>query len=631
MVVVLPSFTRTFCALAILAALSGNSVALELFGVRLFGQSEEPAVAEDALSYQASIDVTGDDSALSRRLKSGSLLISQQSTPPPSGTVGLVARARQDRRNLVGLLYQEGYYGTVVEIRISGQPLDSVGVTQSLATPVDVAISVEPGQLFRFGEVRISGADGIDTGPLAANAGLIAGEIARSDNVLKTETAIVQELGRQGHPYPRIAEREIVADHSQGLLDVSLSVSSGPTARFGPVSVEGAIDIDPDHIAFVADIPQGAPYSTEVLRRSKARLGKIEALASVNIRPADSVAPDGRVPVIIEISERKSRVIGAGASWSSTDGLNVNAYWKHRNLFGRGELFRVDIGAGRLTESGNIDQMDANLGILLSQPGFFGPATRFDTSLKALQEHPDAYLRRAVIAEALIAYQFSPALELTGGISGEYSDLEDAQGSAQYGLISLPMTAVYDSRDNRLNPAQGIRARALLEPAVDVLNSETFVKLDTSFATYYALDQDNRFVLAGRIGAGAIAGASQTAIPADRRFLAGGGGSVRGYGYKNIGAGRLNGDAVAGRSRIEGSTELRVQWTETIGAAIFADAGFVGDDPAFSGIGDFKVGVGGGLRYFTPVGPIRLDIGVPIDPDQDDPDFAIYVGIGQAF
>ena len=64
---------------------------------------------------------------------------------------------------------------------------------------------------------------------------------------------------------------------------------------------------------------------------------------------------------------------------------------------------------------------------------------------------------------------------------------------------------------------------------------------------------------------------------------------------------------------------------------MFADAGFVGSDPNFSGIGDFKVGVGGGVRYFTPVGPIRLDVGVPLDPDKDDPDFAVYLGIGQAF
>jgi translocation and assembly module TamA len=408
-------------------------------------------------------------------------------------------------------------------------------------------------------------------------------------------------------------------------------LESGPVARFGRVEVEGSRQMDPDFIAFVADIPSGQPYSTKVLERSKKRLSEIEALASVSLLPAKVPDADGSVPIIIAISERKSKVVGAGASWSSTDGAKLNAYWKHRNLFGHGEMFRVDAGIGRLAQTTDYRDLDANFGVLLSQPGFFGPATRFDTSLKALQEHPEAYRRRAVIARAINIYKYSPELEFSGGVVGEYSDIDDAVGSEQFGLFSLPLTAVYDSRDDRLNPAKGIRARAGVEPTVDVLNNTQFVKLEASLATYLAIDDAQRFILAGRAGAGAIVGAQRDEIPADRRFLAGGGGSVRGYGYKNIGAGRLNGDAVAGRSLVEGSVELRTQWTDTIGAVLFADAGFVGDDPGFADIGDLKVGVGAGLRYFTAVGPIRVDVAVPVDPDQDDPDFAFYVGIGQAF
>jgi translocation and assembly module TamA len=618
------------CLVAAVSVLSGNAAALELFGVKFFEPADKAVEIEDPQPYKASITVSANNTDLADTLESGSLLIAAESDPP-SGTVGLVSRARQDRKNLIGLLYQEGYYGGVVTIRVDGRPLENISVTQSLPSLVNVDINIESGPLFRFGEIGISGADGVDAGGLATEAGLVSGETARSEAVFATESAIVAALGRNAHPYPRIADRMIVADHEQTVVNVQIRIQSGPVARFGQTRVEGAKRLDPDFIAFIADIPQGEPYSTQILQRSKKRLSEIEALASVSLRPAEVPDADGSVPIIIAISERKSKVIGAGASWSSTEGAKVNAYWKHRNLFGRGELFRVDAGIGRLSESSDYRDLDANFGVLLSQPGFFGPATRFDTSLKALQEHPDAYRRRAVIARAINVYKYSPELEFSGGLAGEYSDIDDAVGSEQFGLISLPLAAVYDSRDNRLNPAKGIRARAGVEPTVDVLNNTQFVKLEASLASYFAIDDAQRFILAGRVGAGSIVGAERNEIPADRRFLAGGGGSVRGYGYKNIGTGRLNGDAIAGRSLVEGSAELRTQWTDTIGAVLFADAGFVGDDPGFTDIGDLKVGVGAGLRYITAVGPIRVDVALPLDPDQDDPDFAFYVGIGQAF
>ena len=623
-------FARLLLIVAAIAIPAGSAMSLELFGVRIFGGAAEETQVDNPLPYEASLAVSDADGGLQKTLRSRSLLIATQSNPP-SGTVGLLSRARQDWKNLVGLLYQEGYYAGLVFIEVNGRRIEQIRVTDTLASPAEVTIAIEAGPQFRFGSIAISGADRIDTGAVAADKGLVAGEIARSDIVFDTETAITTALGRDGHPYPEIADRTIVADHAGNVVNVTIKVRAGPVARFGKTEVRGARRIDPDFIAYVADIPAGEAYSKVLLDQRKKRLSEIEALASVSLRPAETLDADGTVPIIIEISERKRRVIGAGASWSSTDGVSVNTYWKHRNLFGHGELFRVDLGVGRLTESTDYRNIDANFGLLLSQPGFFGPATRFDTSFAALQEHPDAYRRRAVLAKAINIYKPTPEWEFSGGLAGEYSNVDDAAGSEQFGLISIPLAVAYDDRQNHLNPTGGIHARMGIEPTADILNSNQFVKLEGSVASYFAFDDDGRFVLAGRAAAGVIVGAGRDEIPADRRFLAGGGGSVRGYGYKNIGAGRLNGKAVAGRSLAEGSVELRSQWTDTIGAVVFADAGFVGDDPGFGDIGDFKVGVGAGLRYFTAVGPIRLDVALPLDPDQDDPDFAFYVGIGQAF
>jgi translocation and assembly module TamA len=148
---------------------------------------------------------------------------------------------------------------------------------------------------------------------------------------------------------------------------------------------------------------------------------------------------------------------------------------------------------------------------------------------------------------------------------------------------------------------------------------------------YQSLDASGRYVAALRVATGSILGAGSVPdVPADRRFYAGGGGSVRGYAYQGVGPKDANGQPTGGLSLAEASVEMRIGITDTIGIVPFVDAGAVSEEdyPDFSGT---KVGAGLGLRYLTPFGPLRLDAAVPVNPDPDDPDFAIYAGIGQAF
>ena len=170
-----------------------------------------------------------------------------------------------------------------------------------------------------------------------------------------------------------------------------------------------------------------------------------------------------------------------------------------------------------------------------------------------------------------------------------------------------------------------------VEPFYEFNYGNAAVRMTAEGRTYYGFDDDNRIVAAGRLKIGSIVGAPVDEVAPDKLFFAGGGGSVRGYAYQNIGIVAPNGTISGGRSLIEGSGELRVRVTDTIGIVAFADAGYVGSDsfPDFSE--EFKVGVGAGLRYLTGLGPIRLDAAFPLDPSPDDPTVGFYVGIGQAF
>ena len=143
----------------------------------------------------------------------------------------------------------------------------------------------------------------------------------------------------------------------------------------------------------------------------------------------------------------------------------------------------------------------------------------------------------------------------------------------------------YDNRDNPADATEGYFLDGLVEPFYEFNYGNAAVRMTAEGRTYYSFDEDNRIVAAGRLKIGSIVGAPVDEIAPDKLFFAGGGGSVRGYAYQNIGIVAPDGDVSGGRSLIEGSAELRVRVTDTIGVVAFADAGYVGADsiPGFLG------------------------------------------------
>ncbi|WP_208999396.1 autotransporter assembly complex protein TamA [Roseibium sediminis] len=615
---------------------SSPAHAFEIFGLKFFepDRDETPAV-EDPFAYTADLTVTGTaDSGLEETLRSRSGLVSQVETPP-SGVAGMISRALSDRERLIGQLYSEGYYGGTVNIRLNGTPLETALETGSVpgASPAKVAVSVDPGPQFQFGDVSIQyeSPDGAqpDLPQSAADWGLRPGAIAKSGEVRTAEGRLTTDLRDQGYPKARIAERIIVADHATKTLDVTLKVVPGSQAHFGPVSVSGTEVTDPDFVATYAMLPEGARYSPEELEKARKRLNELGIFGSVRFVEGDEVGPDGSLPVTIEVTERKRHVIGAGASWSSSEGVGLEAYWRRRNLFGRGELLSVEGSVGRIGNN-DIGQMEYSARVAFEKPGAFGPLTKFTTSLTAKQENPDAYTSRWVTYDAYYHRRFSEQLNGRLGAAVTYANEEDVFGNSDYLLVSTPGDLTWDTRDDKLNPTKGIFSVIAIEPAYDTLQQNAMLFVRGTASSYVALDDAKRFVLAGKVSAGSVIGPDIQDIPANRRFIAGGGGSIRGYAYRNVGP-RVNGEIVGGRSLVELSGEVRIKVTDTIGIVGFVDAGNAYEDevPDFSE--PFKIGVGAGIRYFTPIGPLRVDAAIPLDPGKDDPDFALYVGLSQAF
>ncbi|MGB3538245.1 MAG: autotransporter assembly complex family protein [Mesorhizobium sp.] len=607
----------------------GSAAAFELFGIKLWNSASDKEDAEivDPLRYSVNIEVPDADKDLRKKLEAASALKGDEERPV-SGSLGLMTKARSDREQLVAALYANAYYEGVVDITIDGKSLDELPPDAEFSgpQPVPVVVTIQPGRKFVLGNIRL---EGDAAGLMGADYGLIAGGDASSVAVLKAEARIVRALKEEGRPLAKVTGREIVADHATSTLDVTLTLAAGPVAGYGETTVEGTQAVDRDFTAYMAGLKPGKRYSPEDIDEARERLLALEVFNSVTLKEADKLDAAGNIPIGVQVSERKFRYFGVGGTFSNTEGLGVEGYWGHRNLFGHAEKLRID-GAISGIGSNAIGKLNYNAGIMFEKPGVIGPASKFFANLKTVYEHPDAYDRFSTKGGFGVSYELTPRQTVSAELSLDYSKITDSFGKHDYLIASVPLQYVFDNRDDKLNPTKGFRALAYAEPSYDLLNGATFVKLKAEGSAYRALDSASRFVAAGRAAIGSIVGASLQEVPADRRFYAGGGGSVRGYAYQGIGPKAADGQPIGGLSWFETSIEMRYRVTDTIGIVPFVDAGTV-STKQFPDFADVKVGAGVGLRYITPFGPLRVDAAVPLNRGPGDPRFGIYAGIGQAF
>ncbi len=627
------AFLRAGTALAVAAALACAPVAatpalaFEIFGWKFFEKDEDEPTIIDPVNYTLTIN-PGADSDLTEVIDNAAMLKMDEGKPV-SGDLGLVIKARDDRDRILAALYENARYGGVVDVTVGGQALDDLPPNPEFSRrgPVPVTITVRPGPVFSFGKVSFSG-DAAGRNP--ADYGIAPGERADSTIILKAGERVVADLKSEGRPFAKLVERNATADHKTQTVDVVIAAEGGPVASVGTVAVSGTQAVDADFVESYSRINAGQPYSPEALSKAADRLRKLGVFSSVTIREATALAPDGSLPMTIEVSEGKHRYFGFGAQVSNTDGLGLQGYWGHRNLLGRAESLRVEGAVGRIGE-GSLGNLDYSSAILFTKPGAFGPATTFNASLKAALVDPDPYKALSFTGGAGASIELSDIDTVSFGGEVMWSQVDDAFGKNTYLTASVPIEFVRDARDNTLNPTKGYRALINAKPSYEAYRGTVFSSFEGSITGYQGLGAEDRIVLAGKLAAGTIVGADKLSdIPATRRFFLGGGGTVRGYGYLEISPRNGAGKELGGRSYVNATAEARVNVTETIGIVPFIDVGTVstGAVPDFD---DIRAGAGVGLRYATPFGPLRLDVAVPLNKYPGGTSFGVYAGIGQSF
>lgn len=636
----MPKFSHAFrLGLALTVAspfsigIASEARAFELFGFRLFGSDEADRDVIDPVDYTITLDTGDADRALKKSLERTSLLLADEEQPV-SGDLGLVIKARDDRDRLIATLYENALYGGIVAVTIDGRDIDSLPPNPVFdrSRPVPVAISIDPGQTFTLGEVRLEGdAAGLNPEEFGLERGGNAGSLV----ILKSAEQIAESLREQGRPLTEVTRRDVVADHATKTVDLTVAVEAGPVAPLGAVTVKGARAVDSNFVAYYSRLRPGQTYSPEQLRKAGERLRTLGVFSSVTIDEAESLDPSGSLPIGITVSEGKHRYFGIGASYSSLDGGGIEGYWGHRNLFGQAESLRIEgsvRGLGELKNVSDVSSLDYTAGITFIKPGAFVPSGTLEASVKGSTLKTDYYDAATVTGKVSYAYELTDADSVNAGVSLAYDSIDDAFGKGkEYLTFGVPIGYVRDTRDNRLNATEGHYGTLTLTPSYEFFGQTFFSSLEGSISAYLGFGEEDRFVLAGRLNAGTLVGGGDlSAIPATRRFFAGGGGSVRGYSFQEITPRTAAGGGTGGRSYVTANLEARVNVTETIGIVPFLDIGTV-TDTSVPDFNDIKMGAGVGLRYMTPFGPLRLDVAVPLDPYAGGNRYAIYAGIGQSF
>lgn len=246
----------------------------------------------------------------------------------------------------------------------------------------------------------------------------------------------------------------------------------------------------------------------------------------------------------------------------------------------------------------------------------------------------DAYDERGIAAEIGQERPLAGKWRGTFALAPEYKRIKDQAGTRRTTLLGLPLGVVRDSSDNPLDPTEGTRLSGTIAPYTGYVGSgreTSFLRLIAAGSIYQALDERRDFVAAGRLRLGTVVGETTTSLPADKRFYAGGGGSVRGYAFQELGPLDTDGDPLGGRSLVEVGAELRVRVSDDIGVVPFIEGGNVYDD-AIPQLGrDLRWAAGLGVRYFTAIGPIRADIALPLNRRSTDDAYQFYISLGQAF
>ncbi|MBI5272762.1 MAG: BamA/TamA family outer membrane protein [Chlamydiia bacterium] len=563
-----------------------------------------------------------DDKAALRALQDASQLVALQNRPPASIN-GLRYRVNSDLPSLIQTLHAFAYYDAAISTDI-----------QTEKENVQVYLLVQPGTQYNLASYAIFNGDCKQMSEIPCCApityedlGLQLSKPALSTDIVNAELNLLTELARCGYPLAYIDKRRVEVDMKGKTVEAASCVQEGPLAKFGYTSFFGLQGIDPQFIASKIGWQEGDIYNPDLIESTQERLLKSELFSSVYITHGDVLDEQGTLPMKLRVSEAKHRRITLGAFYGTVDGPGFTFTWTHRNVRGMGEIVSLKGDISQRLIAGNISY---------KKPDFLSFNQNYRAFAELSLENIYAYRGFIYRFANYIDRKIDPKRNASIGLKLEHINVSESASNDTYLLLGLPIFMRYDRADSFLDPTHGYSIVYSATPYQSFFSfNQRFVKQRLTGNFYIPFHPSKRVILALRCQLGSIAGARQHEVPLTKLFLGGSEDDLRGYRYKTVSPltpHRKHRKPYGGRSAVFTSVEARLKITKTIGVVPFADFGTV----TFSEIPDFSAkwykSVGVGLRYYAFFGPLRVDIGFPLDKRKGvDSSFQIYASVGQTF
>lgn len=611
---------------------------LESFDVEPFDESSYTEEADSGeptrLRYTYRIEgleALDDDSAIAPvdeddiRARFKSLSVLEDGDGKAANGAMVSARLQEDQQLLIDIFQGQGYFDASVD--------GSVELPEEEGAGVGVVLTVTPGPRYNFGAITFDAPPVVPVDLIEKSFAPKTGEPIVAERVLAAEANIAVQLPQQGYPFTEIGQRDILLDPELLTGDYTLPITPGPRSSFGDIVTSGEPVFDAEHIDVLARFEKDDLYDSrkvDDLRKALVATG-LFSLVSVKPKQTGEAAPDSTeyAALMVDQVAGPPRTISGEAGYGTGQGIKVEGQWTHRNLFPpEGALIASGVAGTR--------EQGASLAFRRSNAGRRDRTVELGLSL--LHSNYDAFeaytggLSGRISVSSTPIWQkeltYSYGFEILGTNEKDYDFETGSRQSRTYYVAALPAQVTFDKSNDLLNPTEGFRITAKLSPETSLGSGAQFYGRGLLEATAYYPAGEN-IVLAGRTRIGTIMGADRALIAPSRRYYAGGGGSVRGFGYQELGPKDPDDRPIGGRSLVEAAAEVRYRFGD-YGVVGFVDAGqvYTSSTPGFDNL-RFGVGIGG--RFYTNFGPLRLDVATPINRQPGESRISIYVSIGQAF
>lgn len=585
-------------------------------------------------------------------------LLNQLADTPLRTLTGLDQRMRRDLRTARDILHSHGYYDGNAHGKIQRESRDGDdrrrgGDRRRQERSYTVTVTFEPGERYTVAHSPVNPLDAAQLAPYAgreaegdesgakkpsgirqlarrapprslAEAGLAEGSPALADNVLQAVSEARELFRDRGYPFAKTASTRHTLDTNARTLRSEVVIDSGPLVFMGPLRVKGTQSVSDHYLNALRTWREGQAWGQRRIENFRDSLRQSGLFSAAEISPGEEETADGLRPVVVELTPAPERTIGGALKFDTDFGPGVQAYWEHRNFTGRGDSLRVEAPVWQdlqeIVASYRLPFFLRNDQDLISRAAFH-------------HENTDAYEWTAATGSIGLERRLSRRWRGSLSVMGEGGVLKDPDESRQsYIMVGLPGTLVYDGTDNLLNATRGVRLNIAAGPYTGEYNKQfTVGRVRTEGQAFLPVIGEDSLVMAFRAMYGMVSEDADQ-LPASIRYYVGGGGSVRGYDFQSLGPRNDSRAPLGGASAVELSAEARVKLNDTWGVVAFVDGGmaYAGQAPDFSEQ-ELRWGAGLGLRFFTAIGPVRLDVATPLNPRHKDSAVHVYFSIGQSF